>query len=401
MGGGNSKTVNTQSTITSEITNNIAKNINSGCTSSTINSQTIRLNNLDYENCNMVNIGGEMTINSKASNNCQFENGVKGLIQASLQDSLKNKLDLEQGSSLFEVNNKNDINTITNITRNLVTNNKIDALSSCLNTEMAKQEYVLDGMKVTCFNGDMPSSVTVNPKLFLEQVYVGDCVAKNLFDETTTNDIQTLVDNQQKVKQKDVLQTAGEGLATMFKGLGEGIQSASLGLMAPMIIIGVVIVSLGSGTIVKSVMGSSSSDSGGPYAGSSGAYANPNQESDPASKFFYWYMLLMTIIMLSFVCVTSMYNNTSLTVEADIVNDEGVSSAKKIEVEKFRKDATGFYAGICVIGIIQFILGILTLTLKLTPTHRGIIGVSSLLLLVTQIVLFTYFSGCINNTAYT
>jgi hypothetical protein len=278
MGGGNSKNIKQTTDITNSLANTISKDITNTCSVKTGNTQSVVISGINSDGCS-VNIGGTITLDSKIDNNCINKSMIESSISSALKNLVDTQINSESGSSIFEIANQQNVDLLNKYTQNLTNTDTVNSISNCINDSLNNQTYEVSNSHFKCnpiydANGNpVPDSykININPVLNIVSNNVTSCLNDNLMTSTMTNILDQVNKNNTNTISKDAFQTAGEGISTMAKGVGEGLASAVSAAYVPFIVVGVIVVALIIGAIATGVKGKDVMTAVGAASGSSGS----------------------------------------------------------------------------------------------------------------------------------
>ncbi len=115
--------------IKTNIINDIAVSISKLCSLNSVNSQSININNVQASTCDLIMCGNQ-NVESKINNSCTQSSSFSNDLEQSVIDSIVTNTSI-----------------VSNTIKNLI---DIKAITSCITNNINKQDFTLNGLKVSC-----------------------------------------------------------------------------------------------------------------------------------------------------------------------------------------------------------------------------------------------------------
>lgn len=243
-------TTNTN-TLRNEITQNISKIVQKNCTSSTSNTQLNNIEGVNIFGCTNSKISSSNNITSGIDSNCVFNTDIQQEIANDISQTLNNVINESNSSSIFDIKDKQDQNNINNLTNVITTNDFITDINNCIQSAVQNQENTIKNSGIYCAPAQLDSNGNTIPTTGdiistndISYSLISQCIGSSKLNDALTNisDSNATVDITRK--------TTGtlDGVATVFRSIGESvgaaISGATFGILAIPIAILIVIIIL-------------------------------------------------------------------------------------------------------------------------------------------------------------
>lgn len=160
--GGNSSKVKSETNIVNKAMTNVMMKNTSNCKASGGVKQTLNLGKIKSDGCQVIMDGISQNAVSELNFSCVQDSGN----DAEILGEFKSELDKELKAQLsgLGINNKSEVDSITNITNDISTNISMENLSECIASNFTDQKMETGDIEVKCYEWQTPFERRVTVK---------------------------------------------------------------------------------------------------------------------------------------------------------------------------------------------------------------------------------------------